>query len=385
MKKIGFLIMLFVSTMAYAQDAIQMQFTNGDIIPNAARLYKYGGASPKVIHSDSIIVKNISNDVLRLKVRKTILFSTDFTSDSYYALSQYVAAGESMTPNYYALDPDEVLDNANAFNGQLRKTSTIEMSVGALVRYSFLSVDANGDILDSVYVDYAYSSSSLLSLDEFGQPNIYSELLITAEVDTIHTYPVQLRSYAEEVPVRVSKNVEAQVDDEYEFYFKFNGVTYAPTDNFDNGAGVPIALGDTLNGENGFVAYFNPNNKLSDEMPKVSYTFFNKLLGSNVDAIKLSFLYNISGIGFAEHHTYNISKPYPNPAFSYFYIDMQLPKAKVIEIKLYNVAGQLIQRLPIDDYSGRVYVSTTHLKAGMYFVNVEVDGKSIGVEKLMIN
>lgn len=378
------MVMLFAVS-SFAQEAMQIQLSDGTVVPNRARMYKHGTSLSRVITSDSIFLKNTSEATIRLKVRKTVLSASEFTANYFVALSQYVAAGENITPNYYELEAGETLSGENVLLGKFVRAGGNNPYLTGLVRYSFLSVNASGVVLDSVYIDYAYSTASLLTMDKDGQPNVAAEVMVLAQVDQKTAYPVMINNIGEaEMMVRVGgKTIHEQANDGYEFYFSYGGVMYNPTDVGDNGQGVSVAVGDTIKGDNGFVAYFDPHNMMENtKVPKVSYRFFNKATG--IDGVELTLLYNVSGVGFAENETYQLSKPYPNPAADYFYIDMTLPQYSQAQLKIYNVNGQMIQQTPISQSQGRVYVSTSHLQAGIYFVNLEIDGTSIGIEKLIV-
>jgi hypothetical protein len=99
--------------------------------------------------------------------------------------------------------------------------------------------------------------------------------LLTAVLAEVNEYPVLLYNHSSEnVNFRVVKTPE-YVEEGQEFYFKFGNVFYPQEENSSSGDGFPIVPGDTLQGENGFFAYFNPNSIDSNQgLSKSKIPFF---------------------------------------------------------------------------------------------------------------
>jgi len=368
------------ATLSAQELKMEIYNSSGDLIENGANLFSIGGQSSKTMQTDSLFVKNISDATINLKVRRVDYNVINGSFNVFTALAQSMSADETLTPNYWQLESGLTTPTEAYFVGSYYPQTILGTSS---IIYSFLSVDENDQVLDSVYVTYAYSNTSLTPYNVDGQALYNQEILINCDPTLVNEYPVNLYNHTElGISVRVNKAVN-ELEDGQSVYFKFGGVEYSPDDNSSDGNGVAIAGGQTLEGDNGFVAMFNANGVDGNEfLTKVTYRFFNKIAGNDADYV--TFIYNPSGVGFNDLDAYLISKAYPNPAVDYFTVEYQLPKFKQSSLKVYQVNGSLVGVFPIVEGKGSLTVSTEKLSAGTYFYTIEIDGKPLGVEKLIV-
>jgi len=376
------LLFLFSSSFIVKAQSEKMEIykANGELIENGAFMYSVGSQTSKKISTDSLFIKNISGEAIKLKVKKVIIDVAAGTSSEFHALTQYVAPNKDITPDYWVLEdgfttPDSAYFFGSYIPSGITKTSHIV--------FSFLSVDDNDKVLDSVYVNYTFSNTSLTPSNSNDGVLYNREILIDCDPVEINEYPVSLYNHSSNsVSFRVVKSIISQ-EDGHENYFSFGGVDYNPEDMNSDGNGVTIASETILEGANGFVAKFNPNGIDGNEfLTSVQYRFFNKLNGQDEDFVTL--IYNPSGVGFNDLSSYVVSSAYPNPASNYFNINFSLPTFKEATLNVYQENGSLIGKNSIYNTEGTIKVATDSFLSGIYFYTIEIDGRVLQAQKVII-
>jgi hypothetical protein len=391
MKKSG-ILMRFLSTLILISPSVvlmsqtmQLKTARGVDISDAETLATVSaGDSEKFLYTDSLVVQNLSDQTIRLKVKKTDLHLVQGTFHVFRALEQNIAVNETITPNAFDLEAGATLPKEAAFIGTYAPQNSTDIIIGTTtVIYTFLSLDAGDRVLDSVYVVYSFSNTSISPLNTEGEYLYNQEIFINCGLAEVNEYPVLLYNHSSEnVNFRVVKTPE-YVEEGQEFYFKFGNVVYPQEENSSSGDGFPIVPGDTLQGENGFFAYFNPNSLDSNlDFPRVKYRFFNRLSGSDSETITL--IYNPSGVGFEEIEGFKLSAPYPNPATEFVMIDHPLTATNNPLIKIYNASGQLVLTENIKPAATSSKIDLQSLCSGIYFLSLEIDQQTLGVEKLIV-
>lgn len=82
-------------------------------------------------------------------------------------------------------------------------------------------------------------------------------------------------------------------------------------------------------------------------------------------------------VGLAEHELVSIGSVYPNPATNYTYVTFNTKKAADVTVSLTNIVGQEVASLNAGKLASgvnEVKLNLNGLKAGIYFVNVTLDG-----------
>ncbi len=367
------------------EQKMEIYNTKGELIHNGASLAAITSSpNEKLLYTDSLIIKNISDETIKLKVRKNTHTPIGNTYSTFIALAQSMNQNEPLTPNYWELEPGHTLPLEAVFKGTYYAIVGGNLYVGTSTYiYSFLSVDENDQVLDSVYVNYSFSNTSVTPLSDKGEYLYNSEVLLDCDPTEVLEYNVLLRNNtAETVSYRVGKT-EENIEEGQEVYFNFGGVEYGPDDNFSDAAGAIIASGETLDGENGFKAIFDAKGIDGNTFyPNVRFKFFNRIAGNDADFVTL--IYNVSGVGFSELESYEISSPYPNPSSEYVNIDHQFKSDENAQLKLYNSAGQLIIIHPVIKQSNKSIINVSNLPSGVYMISVEVNDRTIGVEKIVL-
>jgi len=379
-------LLIGISSGLNAQEQkMEIYNTKGDLIQNGASLAAIATSSAeKLLFTDSLLIKNISEETIKLKVRKNNHTIIGNTYSTFNALAQSMNQNETITPNYWELEPGQTLPLEAVFKGTYYAIAGGNLYMGTSTYvYSFLSVDDNDQVLDSVYVNYSFSNTSVSLLSEEGEYLYNEEVLIDCDPAVVSEYNVLMRNNTNAaVSYRVGKSV-VDIEEGQEMAFSFGGVEYGSEDNFSDAAGVSIASGETLEGANGFKAMFDAKGIDGNTYyPSVKFKFFNRLAGNDADFVTL--IYNVSGVGFSELDAYQISEPYPNPASDYVNVDHQFGADENAQIKLYNSAGQLIMIHPVMKQSNKSMINVSNLPTGIYMMSVEVNDRTIGVEKIVL-
>lgn len=376
------LFVSFFGLNAFAQELkMEIYDANDKLIENGTNLASLANTSSvKLLHTDSLFIKNISESTINIKIRRIDDHAADGSFSVFKALAQNMSADETLTPNYWTLNSGATLPQEAYFLGSYYPQSVIGTST---VIYSFLSVDENDKVLDSVYVRYAFSNTSITPMSQDGEFLYYKEVYLDCDPTEVCEYPINLHNHTTStVGIRIGKTIQ-EVEEGQSVYFRFGGTEYAADVNFSDANGVNIAADQTLEGANGFVALFNANGIDGNQiLTKVRYKIFNKAAGNDADYVTL--VYNPSGVGFSELDAYQISKAYPNPATDYFTIDHDFNHHQNAVLKVYALNGNLMAVYPIMKNSKRMKVSVQDFAAGAYFLSIEVNDQPIGVEKLIV-
>jgi len=375
------LVCLMPGKLLSQTEALELYNSKGDLIANGTLLFATDVPTGKTINSDTLLVKNISGSVINLKVRKIEENMVSGAFSKFEALAQFLLPNETITPNSWELADGEFLPQSALFTASYYPQSIISTTN---IIYSFLSVDNKGQVIDSVYVIYAFSNTSITPYNDRQEALYHRDILINCDPVLENEYTIDLFNHtSNSVAYRVGKTI---IDSEegHESRFWFGGIEYAVDENSSNGEGVEIAPHTSLSGENGFKAIFNPNGIDGNEkLSKVQYKFFNRIDGRDADYVTLT--YNPSGVGFSKILGFSVSNGFPNPATDVFYLNYSLPKGKKAVLKLYHSNGNLVRTYQMEPHINSIAVNVEGLAAAIYFYIIELDGKAVGVDKIIIN
>ncbi|NPD46246.1 T9SS type A sorting domain-containing protein [Lentimicrobium sp. S6] len=361
-------------------DKLEIYMVDGDLLQNGVELLSFAHfASARPILTDTLLLKNTSDEVLNIKVRKNEIQVVNGTFNVFRALAQDVPAAEYITPNVWELAPGEMLPSDAYFLGNYFHQGQIGTSTFV---YSFLTIGAEGQIVDSVYVTYHFLNNSVTPLDQNDQMFLNKETLVTGEPDVLVSYPVKLFNHnMDSIAMRVEKEV-INMEDGHEVYFSFGGEEYESSFDFSSEEGYYIQSMDTLFGENCFTAFFKANGiDGNTELTKVSYIFFNK--EEEADQSVITLVFNPSAVGFSELKEYDISSVYPNPTKDVFSIKHNLSSGVSSVLKVYNSLGSLVAIKEMNHQQLLSTFSISDWEEGIYYISIEIDGKPIGTEKLI--
>lgn len=134
----------------------------------------------------------------------------------------------------------------------------------------------------------------------------------------------------------------------------------------------------------GFSIYFaHKNTKVGEALHKFTFT---DLLSTPAIQSSLFVRWSLSYLTTVDEIALNKSyQLYPNPAEDQFTVDFDQSLAGANnQVLVFNLLGEEMARTQVAAGQGKLTMQTANLAAGVYFVNLVVDGKMIATKKLTI-
>jgi hypothetical protein len=155
--------------------------------------------------------------------------------------------------------------------------------------------------------------------------------------------------------------------------FCFNEACYPP---FIYVAPTPMTIqpGETT-GEQGFYGDYYPNGYQG--ISQIRYTFFDADDHTDSLSVIVKYVSGFVGTGSLDAMANQlISKPYPNPASSIAFFDIELKNYSAPTILVvYNLLGSEIRRFTFNEKSGRISIPVDDLEEGFYFYTFFIEEK----------
>jgi len=82
--------------------------------------------------------------------------------------------------------------------------------------------------------------------------------------------------------------------------------------------------------------------------------------------------------------TNSISAPYPNPAKSMVYINYNVSYNSKATLQIYNICGKIEKQIDLNNNNGIVTFNVADLPSGIYFCSLNLNGKTVKTNKLII-
>lgn len=140
---------------------------------------------------------------------------------------------------------------------------------------------------------------------------------------------------------------------------------------------VNIVKGATNNYFSGHVYSKNNGSSCTDS---IAYTFINDANGA--DSLRVVIHFNASGIFSLTENGKPFVRAFPNPANSYFVVELGALSNKKTTVAVYNMVGSKVQEVAAT--SNRVEINTNNLPNGVYLYSVIVNGKAVDTKKIVI-
>ncbi len=143
----------------------------------------------------------------------------------------------------------------------------------------------------------------------------------------------------------------------------------------DMEAGIPV---------NNFHAYYQPTGNAGTS--RFRYVWFNTSTPDSPDSSWVDIDFG-GTVGLGDGPTRSISMAaWPNPTSgSDVMVDFALDgSAQNTEVVLYNVVGERVRRQRISSLEGRAVLSSSGLASGVYFANLERDGRMLATRRIAI-
>lgn len=159
--------------------------------------------------------------------------------------------------------------------------------------------------------------------------------------------------------------------------FCFGVACYAPGTAVSN---FPTTIAG--NSTEDFKASVNPNGNCGSA--SIHYKIY--VLGNPADSVGVTLGFEFCATGLADNKIeYGVSKPTANPADNFTVLNYLLPSNQVNDkILVYNMIGSLVKTMDIPGSRGALVMSTSELKAGVYFVSYSNGGKIVSTSKLVV-
>ena len=374
-----FAVLLIGSSSFYAkaqESKLELYNSMGEIVESGSYHYIVDSKSSRAMITDTIFIKNVTDDAVKIKVRKIENVIESPANSKFWALNQEVVDPKTITPVFLELEAGAITPDTAYFLGSYSPRSVLGT---ASIMYSFLVVDGNNQVLDSVYFTYAFSTTSITPLNEFDGALYEREVLVYCDANEVKEYTIDIYNHTEgNLNYRIQQIISEQIEG-LDYFFNYGGEEYTEGAS----SSFTINAGETLDGENGLIAKFNPNGTdLTGFLPSVKYRLFNAVNGNENDYVTL--IYAISGVGFGELNGYSVSAPYPNPAKNYFAVDYDLQKSNNATLNVYQNNGALLAKYDLQNNKGTAIISTVDFSVGIYYYTIQIDGKTIGAEKVII-
>ncbi|CAN5501666.1 hypothetical protein BH11BAC2_BH11BAC2_01970 [soil metagenome] len=132
-----------------------------------------------------------------------------------------------------------------------------------------------------------------------------------------------------------------------------------------------------------FKAQVDPNSTCDNA--SLHYRFYDQ--NNIADSIGLTLNFNFCAVGLADNkEEFGISKALRNPADSYTLFTYNFPTSdNGDKVVIYNMLGSLIKTLDLPGKNGTLMITTSELKAGVYFVSYVSGNKVQSTSKLVVS
>lgn len=129
-----------------------------------------------------------------------------------------------------------------------------------------------------------------------------------------------------------------------------------------------------------FSAYAYAKTNGSSCVDSIGYKFF--IDGNPSDFVLINIIFESSATFSVKEIRVTQSKVYPNPANSFFYVELQdMPKAGT-RLDMFNLVGAKVQSLSLQGL--RTEIPVSQLPSGMYLYSIMVDGKAVDTRKINV-
>jgi hypothetical protein len=91
------------------------------------------------------------------------------------------------------------------------------------------------------------------------------------------------------------------------------------------------------------------------------------------------------GQGISDNQLNKLYKPFPNPASKEVLVSYSINNSKYSFIEIYDVLGNKQMVINLNGKQNFVQIPVYNLKNGLYFIQLRVDGRIIGTEKIIVN
>lgn len=129
----------------------------------------------------------------------------------------------------------------------------------------------------------------------------------------------------------------------------------------------------------GYSGHFYPDSNIS--VCIIKYTFY----VYHADSAYFYVRYDAGFNSVNENRLqYSFSAPFPNPSGTKVYFNYSVNSNSKVFLKIYNICGKLEKQVQLSSNQTFVSVDVSSLNQGIYFSSIEVNGKTVQTNKLIV-
>lgn len=207
----------------------------------------------------------------------------------------------------------------------------------------------------------------------------YTQTIYTNDLNTDFDSHVTVENHgSSDVPVMVERTINTLAPGHME-YFCTNILCYPPGTAVSSSPDIIAA-----NGASFFKATVRPMGVCG--FSSLHYRFYDQNNPADSVGVTLDFQFCFSGVGLNENkNDFGFSKPLRNPADAFTVLTYNLQSSvQNDKLMVYNMLGSLVKSLDVPGKTGSLVVSTSELKAGLYFVTYVSGNKVSQTHKLVV-
>lgn len=370
-------------------------FNGNEVMANTIELYDEEGAQVmngedlEVIVEDlnlfetvspEIFAKNISSEIIRVKIRVEEIAVVDETSHYFCGLGNCFPPGTMETPNPYAIEPDELIGEAGFFSSHYMPAGHAGTTI---IRYTYYNVD---DLNDTISFSVTFIGEDTPEEPIFKLFDAEGTEIVEGEdipvqiedleaIETVSPEVFIMNNTDMDISLKCKREVVSEVEGTHN-YFCALGVCLSP-DISETTREFILGAGQTGDEESVFSAHYSANGINGTSTFK--YTFSNV----NNEEEMISFTVTFLGIdGVADINNEVELNAYPNPATSLVSITLSENKIKQAELVIYNAIGLKVYSQRVDQNT--VQLDLSSLDRGVYLYRVEGAGVNTRTSKLVL-
>lgn len=209
---------------------------------------------------------------------------------------------------------------------------------------------------DTISVDSLSTTSDSLS---------FNEMIVFVKVKNISNSPKTVN--CEKQPQSVIPGTE----NTFCWGLCFPPTTYVSPD--------PLII-DSSEVSSGFSGHYSPKNITGTSL--IRYVF--RVLHGDTAWIYIKYNADYNSVANISYNS-NISEPYPNPSNNIVNVNFNVPYKNNINLLLYNAYGKLAKQINLENTNKTINFNVSDLASGIYFYSLNIDGKIVKTNKLIVD
>jgi hypothetical protein len=225
---------------------------------------------------------------------------------------------------------------------------------------------------------FAFAQGNYRILDQANNNITNTDVYTWGDENTTLEYDVLVINMAATAKNVKAKRMDAGAQASTTNYFCWQSC-YSPNTNVSP-MPINMAAGDT---SNAFHGYYSPAGVGGESV--IMYVFFDQNVPNDSSWVRIHYYGSPTGINEVTGEN-KLSAAYPNPANASANLSYSL-KSNVTEgkIVIYNMLGENVRTVSLDDHQGTVKMHTSEMSNGVYFYSLIADDKVISTRKIVVS